>query len=49
MRVIVVGRRTIDDVLTIEHLLQPSLSNPVELARYFAPLVRPVRRLLSVS
>jgi hypothetical protein len=40
------GVRTIEQVLTIDHLLQPNLSHSVELAHYFAPLERPIRRLL---
>jgi hypothetical protein len=40
------GVRMIEQVLTIEHLLQPDLSHPVELARYYAPLTRSIQRLL---
>lgn len=40
------GVRTIEQALTIEHLLQPSLSHPAELGRYFGGLSRSIRRLL---
>lgn len=41
----VLGVRKIEQVLVIKHLLQPSFSHPFELARYFGPLARAIRRL----